>query len=137
MSLAEIKKKIETEARTEADAILAEARAEADRIKKEAEKEIKSIEGTYGERFSSEQPEILRRRKIVASLDVNRIELGIKQQAISESFKGAVNQLAGLSKDKYLSLAEKLLLKSVESGDEAVLVNPEEEQGRTFRGPRS
>jgi V/A-type H+-transporting ATPase subunit E len=126
MSLAEIKKKIETEARTEADAILAEARAEADRIKKEAEKEIKSIEGTYGERFSSEQPEILRRRKIVASLDVNRIELGIKQQAISDSFKGAVNQLAGLSKDKYLSLAEKLLLKSVESGDEAVLVNPEE-----------
>ena len=122
MSLAEIKKKIETEARKEADATMADARADAEKIKKEAEKEIKSIEDGYGARFSSEQPEILRRRKIVASLDVNRIELGVKQQAISNSFDQAVKELAGLSKEKYLSLAESLLLKAAETGEETVLV---------------
>lgn len=120
MSLAEIKKKIETEARKEADAILAAARAEADKIKKETDREIKAIEASYAERFNSEQPEILRRRKIVASLDVNRIELGVKQQAISNSFSEAVNLMANLPGDKYLALAEKLLLKAVETGEEVL-----------------
>lgn len=120
MSLAEIKKKIETEARKEADAILAAARAEAEKIKKETDREIKAIEASYAERFNSEQPEILRRRKIVASLDVNRIELGVKQQAISDSFSEAVNLMANLPGDKYLALAEKLLLKAVETGEEVL-----------------
>jgi V/A-type H+-transporting ATPase subunit E len=120
MSLAEIKKKIETEARKEADAILAAASAEAEKIKKETDREIKAIEASYAERFNSEQPEILRRRKIVASLDVNRIELGVKQQAISDSFSEAVNLMANLPGDKYLALAEKLLLKAVETGEEVL-----------------
>lgn len=121
MSLSEIKKKIENEAQAEADAIMAKARAEADKIKKEADGEIKATETVYKKRFNDEKPEIFRRREIVADLDVNKIELGVKQQAISDSFAEAIRHLASLSKDKYLSLTENLLLKAAETGEETIL----------------
>ena len=75
MSLAEIKTKIEADARAEAQAILDKARDQADRIRAEVDEQILKIEKTYGDRFAKEQPEILRRREIVAGLDVKKNEL--------------------------------------------------------------
>ena len=100
MSLAEIKTKIEADARAEAQAILDKARDQADRIRAEVDEQILKIEKTYGDRFAKEQPEILRRREIVAGLDVKKNELGVKQKAISNSFDGAVEQLKALPSEK-------------------------------------
>ena len=88
MSLAEIKTKIEADARAEAQAILEKGRDQAERILAEANVQILKIEKTYGDRFAKEQPEILRRREIVAGLDVKKIELGVKKEAITKAFEG-------------------------------------------------
>ena len=62
----------------------------------------------------------------MASLDVKKIELGVKQDAISDAFSQALSQLAALSGEKYLSLVSNLLLQATESGDEAVIVSAKE-----------
>ncbi|TDY56092.1 V/A-type H+-transporting ATPase subunit E [Aminivibrio pyruvatiphilus] len=126
MSLAEIKKKIDADAQEEAGKILEKARSVVESINKEADGEIRKIEETYGDRFRKEQPEILRRREIVAGLDVKKIELGVKQTAISDAFSQALAQLAALPGEKYLALAGHLLLKATETGDEAVIVSGKE-----------
>ena len=122
MSLAEIKTKIEADARAEAQAILEKARAQAGTIHAEAEGDIKKIEKTYNDRFTKEKPEILRRREIVAGLDVKKIELGVKQDAISKAFDGAVEQLKALPKEKAVAFTENLLNKAVETGKETLFV---------------
>lgn len=126
MSLAEIKKKIEADAQEEAGKILEKARSVVESINKEADGEIKKIEDTYGERFRKEQPEILRRREIVAALDVKKIELGQKQKTIADAFSQALSQLSILPGEKYLSLVGNLLLKATETGDETVIASNKE-----------
>ncbi|HOO64669.1 MAG TPA: hypothetical protein PK364_12230, partial [Synergistaceae bacterium] len=124
--MAEIKKKIEADAQEEAGKILEKARSVVESIKKEADGEIKKIEDTYGERFRKEQPEILRRREIVAALDVKKIELGQKQKTIADAFSQALSQLSILPGEKYLSLVGNLLLKATETGAETVIASNKE-----------
>lgn len=126
MSLAEIKQKIEADGKAESKKILDEARSVVKEINKDAEGEIKSLNKSYEERFEKERPEIARRREIVASLDVKTIELGVKQDAVSSAFQEALSQLASLPGDKYLSLAESLLKRAVETGKETVVVSGSE-----------
>ncbi|NLB83216.1 MAG: hypothetical protein GX791_03115 [Synergistaceae bacterium] len=122
MSLAEIKTKIEGDARAEAQVILEKAHAQANAIQAEADGDIRKIERTYHDRFTNEKPEILRRREIVAGLDVKKMELGVKQDAISKSFDGAVELLKALPVEKAAAFTESLLDKAVETGKETLFV---------------
>ena len=63
MSLADIKIKIESDARVEAGKISEKTRGNIEAIKKNASDEIKKMENGYTDRFKKEQPEILRRRE--------------------------------------------------------------------------
>jgi V/A-type H+-transporting ATPase subunit E len=120
MSLAQITDKIERDARSEADKILERARGQEADIKSETEKEIKHIEASAAERFDRERPEIFKRREIVARLDVSKIHLGAERKLISDVYDEGLLRLKNLGKDEYVSFCERLLKKSVESGDESV-----------------
>jgi V/A-type H+-transporting ATPase subunit E len=120
MSLAQITDKIERDARGEADKILERAREQEAGIKAEIEKEIKRIEASAAERFERERPEIFKRREIVARLDVNKIQLGAQRKLISDVYDEGLRGLKNLGRDEYVSFCERLLKKSVESGDESV-----------------
>jgi V/A-type H+-transporting ATPase subunit E len=126
MSLADIKIKIEADAKKEAEKIFENARLEADKIQKDADAEIQKIDASYIERFNTEKPEILKRREIVANLDVKKIMLGAQQDLIALAFNEALKTLASLPADKYLAFCEALLEKAVETGDEFLLVSPKE-----------
>ncbi|MDR2780759.1 MAG: V-type ATP synthase subunit E [Synergistaceae bacterium] len=120
MSLAQITDKIERDARDEASKILERARGQEAEIKTETEKEIKRIEASASERFDYERPEIFKRREIVARLDVNKIRLGAERKLISDVYAEGLLRLKNLGKGEYVSFCERLLKKSVESGDESV-----------------
>ena len=126
MSLADIKKKIENDARDEAGRILEKARENVETIKKNAADEIKKMENGYSDRFKKEQPEILRRREIVAGLDVKKIELGVRQQAITDAFQAALTTLASMPGEAYISFIGKLFKKAVETGNEKVYISKSE-----------
>lgn len=128
MSLADIKKKIEADASGEAQEILNKAKKEADQIFQNAEKEISDMKASYEARFEAERPEILRRRDIVANLDVKKIALGAKQELVSEVFDKALDLLNAIPSAKYLSFVEKLLKEAVVTGDEEVMVGKGEKK---------
>jgi len=126
MSLADIKNKIEADARREAEEIIEKARRTEEEILLQADGEVQSIRDTYEERFKKEKPQIANRREIVAKLDVEKIELGVKQELVKESFDEAVKTLSSLPKQKYLELVSAFLANAIETGKEEVLVGENE-----------
>ena len=122
MGLSDIKSKIETEAQEEIKSILAKAQQEAARLREDAKKKVDETKKLYSERFEKERPEILRRREIVANLDVARIQLGTKQALIGKSFEEAISILAGLPQDRYLDFVRELLKKAVNTGNEVIFI---------------
>ena len=66
MSLADIKARISAEAQEQVRAIEAENNALVADIERKAAGEAKAIRDSYGERLAREEPEVLKRREIVA-----------------------------------------------------------------------
>jgi len=126
MSLVDIKKKIESDANNEAQALLAKANSQAEAIADEAAEVAASIEKELQERLKKDGPEIFRRREVVARLDVKKIALGAKQQLIDQTFQLALDGLVGMEKKKYLAFCGKLLEKASKAGDGTVLVGRDE-----------
>ncbi|MDR2528525.1 MAG: V-type ATP synthase subunit E [Synergistaceae bacterium] len=122
MSLADIKAKISAEAQAQVKAIESENDARVAEVNKKSDAEVKTLQSSYKERFSREEPEIFRRREIVAGLDSNKLELGMKQRLIGEAFEGALRALTDLPQEKYLSFVKALLEKAVVTGEEELLV---------------
>ena len=126
MSLADIKAKISAEAQAQIKSIEAENDVRIADVNKQADKEIKTARETYRDRFAKEEPEIAKRREIVANLDAAKVDLGVRQRLVGEAFDGALRLLAELPRDKYLSFVQTLLEKAVETGDETLFVGKDE-----------
>ncbi|MDR3230500.1 MAG: V-type ATP synthase subunit E [Synergistaceae bacterium] len=126
MSLADIKAKINAEAQAQIKAVEDENDARISGVTKEADTEVRAVQNEYKERFAREEPEIQKRREIVAGLDAAKVELGVRQQLIGESFEGALRLLTGLPRDRYLSFVQTLMEKAVVTGDEVLLVGKNE-----------
>ena len=71
MSLADIKAKISAESQAEIQAIESEADEKVRQINQELNAEVKSVKDSYASRFAKEEPEVLRRREIVAGIVAN------------------------------------------------------------------
>ncbi len=76
--------------------------------------------------MGKEEPEVLRRREIVAELDAKRIDLGVRQRLVGEAFDAALKQLVELAPDKYVKFADKLMAQAVSTGKEVVFVGKNE-----------
>ena len=122
MSLADIKARISSEAQEQVRAIEAENNALVAGIEKKTDSEIKAIRDAYRERLAKEEPEVLKRREIVAELDAKKADLGVRQDLVSESFAASLRQMAEMPRDQYVAFAETLLKKAVRTKNEVVLV---------------
>ena len=127
MSLADIKAKINAEAQAQVSSIEAENDAKISAVAKQADDEAKAIQASYRDRFAREEPEIVKRREIVAGLDADKVDLGVKQRLIGEAFESASRLLSELPRDKYLSFVWNLMEKAVVTGDEVLLVGKDEQ----------
>ena len=118
MALADIKAKIQADSQAQIKAIEAENDEKVREISRKANAEIKEVQDSYTVRLGKEEPEVLRRREIVAELDAKRIDLGVRQRLVGEAFDAALKQLAALAPDKYfisasLALAPKGIILSL------------------------
>ena len=84
MSLAQITEKIRNDAQKEADEILAKAKAQAEALTSRAERECAEIQAGFDDRFGAERPEIMKRREIVADIDVSKMMLSAKRELTDE-----------------------------------------------------
>lgn len=126
MSLADIKARISAEAQDQVRAIESENDALVANIEKKADGEVKAIQASYGDRLAKEEPEVLRRREIVAELDAKKVDLGVRQALVSESFAASLHQMAEMPRDKYVAFANVLMKKAVRTGNEVVFVGKSE-----------
>jgi V/A-type H+-transporting ATPase subunit E len=126
MSLADIKAKINAEAQAQIKAVEAENDAAVSAVNKQADGEAKALQASYKDRFAREEPEILKRRQIVAGLDASKVDLGVKQRLIGEAFEGALRKLTELPRDDYLSFVHTLMEKAVVTGEEVLLIGKDE-----------
>ncbi|MBQ9389103.1 MAG: hypothetical protein IJU07_02895 [Synergistaceae bacterium] len=126
MALADIKAKIKAESQAQIKALEAENDAKVREISRKVNAEIKEVQDAYAARLGREEPEVLRRREIVAELDAKRIDLGVKQQLMGEAFAEALKQMTAMAPDKYVKFADKLLAQAVVTGKEVVFVGKNE-----------
>ena len=112
--------------------ILSDADKKAEDNVHEAEKyslELKENAEIWAKAYFDEQSEIIKkdceeivkRRKIVANLEVRKIILNAKQNAIEEAFNATYESLCKMSKEKYLEFVCKLIKDCAEDGDVIVL----------------
>lgn len=126
MSLADIKAKIRSDSQAQVRAIESEAEAKIREVTKNLNAEVKAVQESYAERLAKEEPEVLRRREIVAELDAKRVDLGTRQQLIGEAFEASLKQMVEMNPDKYVKFADKLMNEAVSTGHETVLVGQNE-----------
>ena len=126
MALADIKAKIKAESQAQIKALEAENDAKVREISRKVNAEIKEVQDSYAARLGREEPEVLRRREIVAELDAKRVDLGVRQQLMSEAFDAALQQMTAMAPDKYVKFADKLLAQAVSTGSEVVFVGKNE-----------
>ncbi len=126
MALADIKNKIKADSQAQIKAIEAENDDKVREISRKVNAEIKEVQDSYAVRLGKEEPEVLRRREIVAELDAKRIDLGVRQRLVGEAFDAALKQLVELAPDKYVKFADKLLSQAVATGKETVFVGKNE-----------
>ena len=126
MALADIKNKIKADSQAQIKAIEAENDEKVREISRKVNAEIKEVQDSYAVRLGKEEPEVLRRREIVAELDAKRIDLGVRQRLVGEAFDAALKQLVELAPDKYVKFADKLMAQAVSTGKEVVFVGKNE-----------
>lgn len=114
--------KILKEAESKAKDITASARAEAERIIKEASDESLRI-AEEAKKLSAKRASEERKRILAsANLDVRKAVLEQKQKLMDQAFGKAKVYLRQKNKKGYVELIKRLLLESVETGTEEVIV---------------
>ena len=126
MALADIKAKIKAESQAQIKALEAENDAKVREISRSVNAEIKAVQDSYAARLAKEEPEVLRRREIVAELDAKRVDLGVRQRLVTEAFAASLKQLVEMAPDKYVKFADKLMAQAVVTGHEVVFVGKNE-----------
>lgn len=122
MSLAQITEKIRSDATHEAEEIIAKANAQAAYIMQRAEEENDSVRSSYASRTKAEEPEVFRRREIVANLDAKKLMLQAQRDVINDVFAMTLEKLEKLEKDAYLDFCAALLDGAVSTKEETIRV---------------
>lgn len=126
MALADIKAKIKADSQAQIKAIEAENDEKVREISRKVNAEIKTVQDSYAARLAKEEPEVLRRREIVAELDAKRVDLGTRQRLVTEAFEASLKQMVEMAPDKYVKFADKLMAQAVVTGKEVVFVGKNE-----------
>ena len=119
--------------------ILADARTEAEKIKAQADKKQAAEQAKLNNEIKeyTSQTEVLAKKAAedkkarmlsAARMDIAKQYLGEKGKLLDEVFDKARGQFFELSDGEYKALIKKLMLAAVETGDEEVIVDKNEEK---------
>ena len=125
------------EAEQVVEKILADAKAEADKIKKQADDQEAAEQAKLTEQLDEykKQTELLAKKAgedekshilAAARMDIAKEYLAEKRKILDEVFEQARRQLQNLPDEEYHTLIKKLLLDTVETGDEEVVIDTNE-----------
>jgi len=127
------------EAEQVVEKILADARAEAEKIKQQAQAKEAAEQAKLNEQLEQykKQTEILAKKAgenershilAAARMDIAKQFLAEKRRILNEVFELARQQLRNLPDEEYRALCIKLMLNTVETGDEEVVIDKNEKR---------
>lgn len=128
MAFEDILKRIREDGRKEAGQVRKEAEEEAKRILEETKKESSSVKEKILHDAQTSIRDEKRRILTMANLEARKKVLGKKQDLIEQTFQKALNHLGHLSDEEYRKAIKKMLLRTVESGEEEVIISPGEKR---------
>lgn len=128
MNAEQVIDKILNEARAESERLLAEARDKARRQRETLEQEISAYD-EESRRLADAAAEDQKERMLAAArMEVKKQRLAAKVQILDELFDKARHKVNTLSDEAYRALMMKLLAQAVVSGDEELIVGPNEKR---------
>ncbi|MBI5789058.1 MAG: hypothetical protein HZA78_09415 [Candidatus Schekmanbacteria bacterium] len=122
MALDAIISKIESESRSEYEAILKTAQDQAEKILMIARIDAEDLRQKTLSKGNLEAKQLARRLFQVAELNARKELLQVKQNLLDEIFQASLNKLTGLPADKYRQLIRDMLAAQNLAGDEQVIV---------------
>ncbi len=123
MTIAHITKKILQNAEDEARVIEETARDTYEKRLAKAHRKIAKTRETEKARIHAEAEREKERIIQSADLEFRKNTLAMKQQVISDSFDAALKEVVNKDDHEYREIIRRLMLKSVEMGDEEVIIN--------------
>jgi len=127
MPLEEIIQRIKQETEDQIKEILRRAREEAEKILSQAE-EARKLKEEFIQRAKLEAARLKDSLLSAAQLEFQKSILAEKQTILGEVFQQTVDRLQKLNSEEYLRVIEKLLLLTVETGEEEIIVSPRDGQ---------
>jgi len=124
MAIKDIKEKIISDAKIEANKIIDEANNKAKEIKEKGEKEARDIKSKILNKTN--QDILLKKGKIIteANLEAKKNILFTKQTIIEETFNRALENIIKLDDKNYRDFIKKIILDNIEKGDETIFISP-------------
>ena len=114
---------IRSDAKSEADAVLAKAREQAAQIRAEYDKqaaEVYAEKVRAGTKACQDQMDSVQR---IANMEAKKSLLGVKQEMVSKSFEMAQAQLVALPEEQYTAFLAGLAARACVTGDEEIVLN--------------
>lgn len=124
MSLEKIIERIKQDAQAQIAEIKDKASKEADKILQNAKNEADSYKAQALENAKVQAQQHKQRLISSANLEFRKDILAEKQKAIDSAFQEAVNTLVQMNDDEYKQIIKKMLISSVQTGDEEIILSP-------------
>jgi V/A-type H+-transporting ATPase subunit E len=121
-----LRHKIISDAEAEARRIVEEGEAEAQGVREESDTEVSKIKSEFAGKAKSRAEEYIRRQTSLRELEARKAILAEKGALIDEVFDRALEELRKRDRDGGYALTRKLLLDAIETGDEEILLSPED-----------
>ncbi|MDK2903247.1 MAG: V/A-type H+/Na+-transporting ATPase subunit [Clostridiales bacterium] len=118
-----IVRRIEDDARKNAEQKLDDARIEADDIIDAARKKAHDIESSILNKAESDAAEVKRRIHMAAQLRMRKDVLAAKQEMIDKAFEQALRRIEAMDAEDYRQYIRRWLLSSDINGDEEVIIS--------------
>ncbi len=121
--IVKIRERILEEAQEQKQKIIEDAKAQAQNIKKEYEQKAKKILDDILDKAGKTAEEKKRRILSMAQLENRKVLLQAKQEIIDEVFEKAKDTLKSMPDEKYQNLIANMLINSVLTGNEEVIIS--------------
>lgn len=128
MAFEDILKKIREDSRKEVERIKKEAGEKAERVLEEVGGKTDSIKKNIRHDAQVSLQDEKKRILTMANLEARKKVLEKKQDLVEEAFQKALDHLKHLSDKEYQRAVKELLLRAAESGEEEVIISPEEKR---------
>ena len=123
MAIKDIKEKIISDAKIEANKIINNAKNKAKKIREKGVKEARDIKSKVLNKTNQEI--LFKKGRIIteANLEAKKNILFTKQTIIEEAFNRALEKIINLDDKQYCNFIKKIILDSIEKGDETIFIS--------------